>query len=208
MLQELGKQNPQIMQLIQENQAEFLRLINEPAEGAEGYGFSIYWLMLLYIQWSLCLCSVFDALDILNQEFARSVCWCWNASNNSCDTRREWSYTAGKALGSLIHSITLECICALLVIGLWLLCTCNIVVFTICAAWTNGLWPRSGSRGFLCLQQGWTDGCQLSVGPYEWLWRSSAIGCQMAWSTWLMMRLNSECSISVLKADYPNLGSG
>jgi len=36
LLQELGKQNPQIMQLIQENQAEFLRLINEPAEGAEG----------------------------------------------------------------------------------------------------------------------------------------------------------------------------
>jgi hypothetical protein len=29
----------------------------------------------------------------------------------------------------------------------------------------------------------------------------------MAWSTWwLMMRLDSECSISVLKADYPNLG--
>jgi hypothetical protein len=37
LLQELGKQNPQILQLIQENQAEFLRLINEPAEGAEGY---------------------------------------------------------------------------------------------------------------------------------------------------------------------------
>lgn len=36
LLQELGKQNPQILQLIQENQAEFLRLINEPAEGAEG----------------------------------------------------------------------------------------------------------------------------------------------------------------------------
>nr|CAD1826526.1 unnamed protein product [Ananas comosus var. bracteatus] len=36
MLQELGKQNPQILRLIQENQAEFLRLINEPAEGAEG----------------------------------------------------------------------------------------------------------------------------------------------------------------------------
>ncbi|CAO2206799.1 unnamed protein product [Urochloa humidicola] len=35
LLQELGKQNPQIMQLIQENQAEFLHLINEPAEGAE-----------------------------------------------------------------------------------------------------------------------------------------------------------------------------
>ena len=37
MLQELGKQNPQLLRLIQENQAEFLRLINEPAaEGAEG----------------------------------------------------------------------------------------------------------------------------------------------------------------------------
>ncbi|OEL38390.1 putative ubiquitin receptor RAD23 [Dichanthelium oligosanthes] len=36
LVQELGKQNPQILELIQENQAEFLRLINEPAEGAEG----------------------------------------------------------------------------------------------------------------------------------------------------------------------------
>lgn len=36
MLQELGKQNPHVMRLIQEHQAEFLRLLNEPAEGAEG----------------------------------------------------------------------------------------------------------------------------------------------------------------------------
>lgn len=36
MLQELGKQNPQLMRLIQEHQADFLRLINEPAEGGEG----------------------------------------------------------------------------------------------------------------------------------------------------------------------------
>eukprot|EP00898_Chlorokybus_atmophyticus_P004241 jgi/Chlat1/4818/Chrsp31S04860 len=37
MLQELGKQNPQLLQLINNNQAEFLRLINEPApEGMEG----------------------------------------------------------------------------------------------------------------------------------------------------------------------------
>ncbi|XP_074589086.1 ubiquitin receptor RAD23d-like isoform X2 [Curcuma longa] len=36
MLQELGKQNPQIMRLIQEHQGEFLQLLNEPAEGAEG----------------------------------------------------------------------------------------------------------------------------------------------------------------------------
>lgn len=33
MLQELGKQNPHLMRLIQEHQADFLRLINEPAEG-------------------------------------------------------------------------------------------------------------------------------------------------------------------------------
>ncbi|XP_026663586.1 ubiquitin receptor RAD23c-like isoform X5 [Phoenix dactylifera] len=33
MLQELGKQNPLVMRLIREHQAEFLRLINEPAEG-------------------------------------------------------------------------------------------------------------------------------------------------------------------------------
>ncbi|XP_042457202.1 ubiquitin receptor RAD23d-like isoform X2 [Zingiber officinale] len=36
MLQELGKQNPQIMRLIQEHQGEFLQLLNEPAEGTEG----------------------------------------------------------------------------------------------------------------------------------------------------------------------------
>lgn len=37
MLQELGKQNPALLRLINDNQAEFLRLINEAgAEGAEG----------------------------------------------------------------------------------------------------------------------------------------------------------------------------
>lgn len=36
MLQELGKQNPQLMRIIQEHQADFLRLLNEPAEGGEG----------------------------------------------------------------------------------------------------------------------------------------------------------------------------
>ncbi|CAN6449670.1 unnamed protein product [Victoria cruziana] len=36
MLQELSKQNPQLLRLIQEHQAEFLQLINEPLEGSEG----------------------------------------------------------------------------------------------------------------------------------------------------------------------------
>ncbi|KAK4741508.1 hypothetical protein SAY87_025096 [Trapa incisa] len=36
MLQELGKQNPQLIRLIQEHQADFLRLLNEPVEGGEG----------------------------------------------------------------------------------------------------------------------------------------------------------------------------
>ncbi|TKW37670.1 hypothetical protein SEVIR_1G063000v4 [Setaria viridis] len=36
MLQELSKQNPQILRLIQENHAEFLQLLNEPFEGGEG----------------------------------------------------------------------------------------------------------------------------------------------------------------------------
>jgi UV excision repair protein RAD23 len=37
MLQELGKQNPALLRLINENQAEFLRLINEAGpEGVEG----------------------------------------------------------------------------------------------------------------------------------------------------------------------------
>ncbi|KAF9602002.1 hypothetical protein IFM89_024548 [Coptis chinensis] len=37
MLQELGKQNPNLMRLIQEHQADFLLIINEPVEGgAEG----------------------------------------------------------------------------------------------------------------------------------------------------------------------------
>ncbi|KAL7162066.1 hypothetical protein ACSBR2_042524 [Camellia fascicularis] len=35
MLQELGKQNPQLLRLIQEHNAEFLQLINEPVEGSE-----------------------------------------------------------------------------------------------------------------------------------------------------------------------------
>ncbi|KDP41924.1 hypothetical protein JCGZ_26942 [Jatropha curcas] len=36
MLQELGKQNPQLLRMIQEHNAEFLQLINEPLEGSEG----------------------------------------------------------------------------------------------------------------------------------------------------------------------------
>ncbi|GAV89891.1 ubiquitin domain-containing protein/UBA domain-containing protein/XPC-binding domain-containing protein [Cephalotus follicularis] len=36
MLQELGKQNPQLTRLIQEHQADFLSLINEHVEGGEG----------------------------------------------------------------------------------------------------------------------------------------------------------------------------
>ncbi|CAI8605123.1 unnamed protein product [Vicia faba] len=36
MLQELGKQNPHLMRLIRDHQADFLRLINEPMEGGEG----------------------------------------------------------------------------------------------------------------------------------------------------------------------------
>ncbi|KAL5994600.1 Ubiquitin receptor RAD23d [Asimina triloba] len=36
MLQELGRQNPHLMRLIQEHQGDFLQLINEPVEGAEG----------------------------------------------------------------------------------------------------------------------------------------------------------------------------
>lgn len=36
MLQELGKQNPHLLRLIQEHHAEFLQLINEPHEGSEG----------------------------------------------------------------------------------------------------------------------------------------------------------------------------
>ncbi|KAJ6804042.1 ubiquitin receptor RAD23b-like [Iris pallida] len=36
MLQELSKQNPQLLRLIQEHHAEFLQLINEPVEGIEG----------------------------------------------------------------------------------------------------------------------------------------------------------------------------
>lgn len=153
--------------------------------------------MPLYALW--CFCHVLDALDILSQEFARSVCRCWNASNNSSDAWGEWSYTTGKALDSfnyvcIFYYTCIDSACtfcakekAVLVIWYYLLlfCCCsyvNIVVFPICPAWTNGLRPRSGSRGFLCLQQGWADGRQLSVGPHEWVWWwSSAIGDQMVW---------------------------
>lgn len=37
MLQELGKQNPQLVRLIREHQADFVRLVNEPVGGEEGY---------------------------------------------------------------------------------------------------------------------------------------------------------------------------
>ena len=54
MLLELGKQNPQVLRLINENQAEFFRLINEAGggEGAEGY--------VLKKSLTLCLFSLFN----------------------------------------------------------------------------------------------------------------------------------------------------
>ncbi|KAJ4748041.1 hypothetical protein LUZ62_082446 [Rhynchospora pubera] len=41
MLQELSKQNPQLLRLIQENHAEFLQLLNEPGENADGEQFDL-----------------------------------------------------------------------------------------------------------------------------------------------------------------------
>ncbi|CAI0421020.1 unnamed protein product [Linum tenue] len=37
MLQELGKQNPNLLRMIQEHHAEFLQLINEPQDGSDGF---------------------------------------------------------------------------------------------------------------------------------------------------------------------------
>lgn len=46
MLQELGKQNPNLMRLIQDHQADFLRLINEPVEGGgERYAYDDFTIM-------------------------------------------------------------------------------------------------------------------------------------------------------------------
>lgn len=54
LLQELGKQNPQILQLIQDNQDEFLRLINEPAEGDEGYDLAPFDASICLIMFVFC----------------------------------------------------------------------------------------------------------------------------------------------------------
>ncbi|CAA3021942.1 ubiquitin receptor RAD23c-like isoform X1 [Olea europaea subsp. europaea] len=48
MLQELGKQNPNLLRLIQEHQADFLRLINEPVEGGERYSLKFLFLFLFF----------------------------------------------------------------------------------------------------------------------------------------------------------------
>lgn len=53
MLQELGKQNPHLMRLIQEHQADFLRLINEPVEGGEG------WDNVVVLQFALVLIDLY-----------------------------------------------------------------------------------------------------------------------------------------------------
>lgn len=58
MLQELGKQNPQLLRLIQDHQAEFLQLINEPLEGFEGQVFSpicgqCFFICLLKFMWPI-----------------------------------------------------------------------------------------------------------------------------------------------------------
>lgn len=81
MLQELGKQNPQLLGLIQENHAEFLQLINEPVDASEG------WVTLsdsgdYKKELSFCelanLCSVFQngfCLFQLINNFFLSVLW-------------------------------------------------------------------------------------------------------------------------------------
>jgi hypothetical protein len=59
MLLELGKQNPQVLRLINENQAEFFRLINEAGAGEGGEGY-VPWFCLFGIvpAWFCSLISV------------------------------------------------------------------------------------------------------------------------------------------------------
>lgn len=48
-LQELGKQNPNLLRMIQENHAEFLQLINEPVDGSEGWVWLPYRVFVIII---------------------------------------------------------------------------------------------------------------------------------------------------------------
>ena len=75
MLQELGKQNPYLMRLIQEHQADFLRLINEPVEG-EGWDESVF--RMIYTQNSLhvilnCLYLIRNVLGQLASAMPQAV---------------------------------------------------------------------------------------------------------------------------------------
>lgn len=48
-LQELGKQNPSLLRLIDEHHAEFLQLINEPVEGSEGWVYCLPYVVYMTI---------------------------------------------------------------------------------------------------------------------------------------------------------------
>lgn len=68
MLQELGKQNPQLLRLIQDHHAEFLQLINEPSEG--------YALQHPFLEWSCQLMDYLFSFLIFNVR-----CYCNNYSS-------------------------------------------------------------------------------------------------------------------------------
>lgn len=167
------------MQLIQENQAEFLRLVNEPAEAAEGYGISISWCQYLSsgicVLWLMFLVS--STSSLLDQFAAAGM-----PQTVAVTPEENEAIQRVSKLIQLCACIHISYVC----ISLWckvhgrmgspcLLLAVTSFAFCVIAAWTNGLWPRSGSGGFRCLQQGWASSGQLFVGPHERVWWWSSI---------------------------------
>jgi len=105
MLQELGKQNPHLMRLIQEHQPDFLRLINEPVEG-EGWDESVF--RMICTEFLACDTKLLLFMD--NQECAWPISFC-GATNSDCHPWGAWSNRPCKfitwhyslTIGALFH---------------------------------------------------------------------------------------------------------
>ena len=101
MLQELGKQNPHLMRLIQEHQADFLRLINEPVEG-EGWD-DYYALALAFVYFYSWIHMMLIYILMYNQEPTRSGTFRY-ATGCDCHTWGAWGHWTCKFVGSCFLS--------------------------------------------------------------------------------------------------------
>ena len=134
------------------------------------------WIFPSLWQFMLSLACCLTISYLLNQESPRPVCR-GSASDHSCYSWGEWSYTSCKFIDLEKVSPLTACTC----ISMYLVMAVSYLSHQSStslrfayAAWRNGLWPGACSGGVLRLQQGRDLGRKLPVRPHEWVWWRSA----------------------------------